>query len=131
MMVYKVSPGKAYVKGYEVEVRSPSLIDVEKPRTTRLLENQAVNFAFGPTVEVNNVSGSPLIGFNTSTVLSLRDQRVGGIATAAPGTEIGLARVDFVMESGSCLPHFGTTCGICLCLMYKRMLTLISISASL
>ena len=102
MMVYKVSPGKAYVKGYEVEVRTPSLIDVQKPRTTRLLENQAVNFAFGPTVEVNNVSGSPLIGFNTSTVLSLRDQRVGGIATAAPGTEIGLARVyDFVLESGS------------------------------
>ena len=29
MMVYKVSPGKAYVKGYEVEVRTPSLIDVQ------------------------------------------------------------------------------------------------------
>ena len=102
LMVYKVSPGKAYVKGYEIEVRSPSLIDVEKPRTTRLLENQAVNFAFGPTFEVNNVNGSPLVGFNTSTVLSLRDQRVGGIATESPGSEIGLARVyDFVLESGS------------------------------
>ena len=102
MMVYKVSPGKAYVKGYEVDVRTPSLIDVEKPRTTRLLENQAVNFAFGPTIEVNNVNGSPLVGFDTSTTLSLRDQRVGGIATVAPGTEIGLARVyDFVLESGS------------------------------
>ena len=102
MMVYKVSPGKAYVKGYGVEVRSPSIIDVEKPRTTRLVENQAVNFAFGPTIEVNNVNGSPVVGFNTSTTLSLRDQRVGGISTAAPGEEIGVARLyDFVLESGS------------------------------
>ena len=52
LMVYKISPGKAYVKGFEVDVRTPSLIDVVKPRTTRLVENQAVNFAFGPTLEV-------------------------------------------------------------------------------
>ena len=102
LMVYKVSPGKAYVKGFEIDVRTPSLIDVVKPRTTRLVENQAVNFAFGPTLEVNNVNGSPIVGFNTSTVLSLRDQRVGSSATTAPGAEIGLARVyDFVLESGS------------------------------
>ena len=102
LMVYKVSPGKAYVKGFEINVRTPSLIDVVKPRTTRLVENQAVNFAFGPTLEVNNVNGSPIVGFNTSTVLSLRDQRVGSSATTAPGAEIGLARVyDFVLESGS------------------------------
>ncbi len=102
LMVYKVSPGKAYVKGFEIDVRTPSLIDVVKPRTTRLVENQAVNFAFGPTLEVNNVNGSPIVGFNTSTILSLRDQRVGSSATTAPGAEIGLARVyDFVLESGS------------------------------
>lgn len=102
LMVYKVSPGKAYVKGFEVSVNTPSFIDIIKPRTTRLVENQSVNFAFGPTLEVNNVYGSPIIGFNTTTVLSLRDQRVGSSATEAPGTEIGLARVyDFALESGS------------------------------
>jgi len=102
LLVYKVSPGKAYVKGYEVDIRSPSLIDVRKPRDTRLLENQAVNFAFGPTIEVNNVSGSPIIGFDTSTTVSLRDQRVGSSSTAAAGAEIGLARIyDFALESGS------------------------------
>jgi hypothetical protein len=102
LMVYKISPGKAYVKGFQVDVRTPSLVDVPKPRTTRLVENQAVNFAFGPTLEVNNVNGSPIVGFDTDTVLSLRDRRVGSSATEAPGTEIGLARVyDFTLESGS------------------------------
>ena len=102
LMVYKISPGKAYVKGFEVNVTAPSLVDVPKPRTTRLVENQAVNFAFGPTLEVNNVNGSPIIGFNTSTVVSLRDQRVGSSLTTAAGEEIGVARVyDFALESGS------------------------------
>ena len=102
LLVYKISPGKAYVRGYEVEITSPTLMDVRKPRDTRFLENQAVNFAFGPTIEVNNVSGSPVIGFNTSTTVSLRDQRVGSSSTAAAGAEIGLARIyDFALESGS------------------------------
>ena len=34
-MVYNLSPGKAYVKGYDIEKISSTLIDVEKPRTTK------------------------------------------------------------------------------------------------
>ena len=41
LMVYKVSPGKAYVKGYEVETLRAENIDVQKPRTTKTLENQS------------------------------------------------------------------------------------------
>ena len=101
LAVYKVSPGKAYVKGYEVEFQSPTFLDVPKPRTTKILENQAVNFTFSPTLTVNNVTGSPLIGFNTTTTLSLRDERVGSNAGIATGQEIGVARIyDFVLEQG-------------------------------
>ena len=102
LMVYKVSPGKAYVKGYEVSILGPSLIDAQKPRTTKLIKNQAVNFGFGPTFEVNNVAGSPTLGFNTTNTLSLRDQRVGVSSFVAAGKEIGRARIyDFSLESGS------------------------------
>ena len=100
--IYKVAPGKAYVKGYEVETISPTLIDFQKPRTTKQIENQAVNFGFGPTLNLNRVTGSATIGINTSLTISLRDQRVGVNSLNAPGQEIGVARVyDFVLESGA------------------------------
>ena len=102
LAIYKVSPGRAYVKGYEVKKRSTTFLDVPKPRTTRLVEGQAVNFGFGPTVTVNRVYGSATIGFNTTNTLSLRDQRVGSDQEAQAGNEIGLARIyDFALESGS------------------------------
>jgi len=101
LAIYRVSPGKAYVKGFEVETRTTTLLDVPKPRTTRLIENQGVNFGFGPTLEVDTVFGSVTIGFNTSNTLSLRDNRVSVNGTAA-GKEIGVARIyDFALESGS------------------------------
>jgi len=102
LMTYKISPGKAYVKGYEVERRSSTLVDVSKPRTTRLVKNQGINFGFGPTFSVNRVYGSPIIGFNTSNTISLRNIRVGVDSTTSPGKEIGQARLyDFSLESGS------------------------------
>ena len=99
---YKLSPGKAYVEGFEVESIVPTFLDFEKPRTTKLLENQSINYVTGPTFTLNRVSGSPIIGIGTDYTVSLRDQRVGAAGTTAAGKEIGLARVyDFALESGS------------------------------
>tara|TARA_R100000482_G_scaffold7169_1_gene2193 strand:- start:4372 stop:11916 length:7545 start_codon:yes stop_codon:yes gene_type:complete len=102
LMVYKVSPGKAYVKGFEVETYGPIFLDAPKARNTVELQNQAVNFNFGKTLVLNRSHGSPSIGINTSYVVSLRDSRVGVDSTSAAGTEIGVARVyDFALEGGS------------------------------
>ena len=99
---YKFSPGKAYIQGYEVETVSPTYIDFQKPRTTKTLENQSINYVTGPTFTMNRVSGSPVIGIGTNYTVSLRDSRIGAAATTAAGKEIGLARVyDFALESGS------------------------------
>jgi len=99
---YRLSPGKAYIKGYECETITPSYLDFEKPRTTKNLENQSINYVTGPTFTLNRVSGAPQIGVGTNYTVSLRDQRVGAAATTAAGKEIGLARVyDFALESGS------------------------------
>ena len=77
-------------------------MDFQKPRTTKTLENQSINYTTGPTYALNRVSGSPSIGIATSYTVSLRDNRIGGTKTAAAGKEIGLARVyDFALESGS------------------------------
>lgn len=102
LMVYKISPGKAYIRGYEVETLAPAFLDVPKTRTTRTLENQSVNFNFGASLTVNNVHGSPSLGINTSSTISLRSARVGVNSTSPSGKEIGIARVyDFALESGS------------------------------
>lgn len=102
LMVYKIGAGKAYVRGYPVETLAPTFLDAPKARTTRNLKNQAVSFGFGPTFTVNNVSGSPTIGFDNTNTLSLRSQRVGSARTDLAGNEIGVARVyDFSLESGS------------------------------
>jgi len=102
LAVYQISPGKAFVRGYEIETISPTFLDVPKPRTTKTLENQAINYNTGPTLILNRVYGSPVIGIGNTYVLSLRNERVGIASTTAPGKEIGLARVyDFRLESGS------------------------------
>ena len=37
LALYKISPGKAYVKGYEIETLNATISDVDKPRTTRTI----------------------------------------------------------------------------------------------
>ena len=97
----KVAPGKAYVKGFEIETINATYLDLQKPRSTKTIENQNIAYNTGPTFKVNRVYRSPSVGFGTY-IVSLRDQRVGSDQESAPGTEVGLARVyDFRLESGS------------------------------
>ena len=53
----KISPGKAYVKGYDIEKISSTIIDVDKPRDTEDIKNVTVPFEMGNILRVNNVSG--------------------------------------------------------------------------
>ena len=100
--LYQISPGRAFVKGYDIETISSTYLDFEKPRTTATLEDQGINYNTGATLKLNNAYGSPQIGIGNTYVLSLRDERVGTAATLPAGKEIGLARVyDFDLESGS------------------------------
>ena len=102
LVIYQVSSGKAVIRGYDVETISTTFLDVQKPRTVKTLENQSINYNTGPTLSLNNVYGTPVIGIGNTYILSLRDQRVGTSQITAPGKEIGVARVyDFRLESGS------------------------------
>ncbi len=100
--LYQISPGRAFVKGYDIETISSTYLDFQKPRTTLSLDDQGINYNTGATLKLNNAYGSPQIGIGNTYVLSLRDTRVGSAATLPAGKEIGLARVyDFDLESGS------------------------------
>ncbi len=102
LMLYKVSPGKAFVRGYEIETVNPTFLDAPKTRTVNSIENQQIIYNTGPTVKLNNVYGSPTIGIGNTYTVSLRDQRVGINSRTVAGNEIGVARVyDMALESGS------------------------------
>ena len=102
LALYQISPGKAFVKGYEIETITSTNGDCPKPRETKTIENEAVFYNTGSTLRLNRTFGTPLVGIGNTYVLSLRDSRVGSAQTTPAGNEIGLARVyDFKLESGS------------------------------
>jgi hypothetical protein len=59
LMGIKVSPGKAYVRGYDVDKISTTIIDVEKPRDTEIVPLVNIPFEMGNILRVNSVFGSP------------------------------------------------------------------------
>ena len=102
LIVYKLSPGKAFVRGYQIETISQTFLDVPKPRTTKTLENQSIPYNTGSTLKLNRVYGNPQVGFGNTYYVSLRDSRVATSQISEPGKEIGVARVyDFKLASSS------------------------------
>ena len=102
LAIYQISPGRAFVKGYDVETTAPTFLDVPKPRTTKTLKSQQINYKTGETLKLNRVYGSPSIGIGNTYILSLRNSRVGLSSEQPAGKEIGLARVyDFKLNSGT------------------------------
>ena len=103
LALYKFSPGRAFVRGYDIDVASATFIDVPKPRTTKTIDDQSIIYNTGPTLRVNRTLRAPDVGIGNTYVVSLRDERIGVTSdTSAPGTEIGVARVyDYRLESGS------------------------------
>ena len=70
LAAYQISAGKAYVQGYEVNIRSGVVLDIDKPRTTKEFKQQAVEYSTGSTLRLNNVYGAPKIGLSTSYTIS-------------------------------------------------------------
>ena len=98
LLAVKISPGKAYVKGYKLERLSTTFLDVPKPRTTREVLNEGVSYSTGDPLLVNNVFGSPSLGIGTTATVSLMSRRKG----ASGSSEIGVARLyDFKSLSDS------------------------------
>ena len=101
LMNIRIGPGKAYVKGYEVKTHGSRHIDVNKPRTTRLVESSAVPFEAGNKLRLNNVLNGAQIKISAvnSDYVSLQKERLGSTRTSAL-TEIGRARIyDFKLQN--------------------------------
>ena len=97
LLCYKVSPGKAFVHGWEVNRNGTTILDVTKPRDKQVLSSANVPFSVGNLLRVNNVAGTPFIGINNNAnVVELHHFRKSAWnPTGAPAgsTIIGRARV--------------------------------------
>ncbi|OUW88716.1 MAG: hypothetical protein CBD74_00190 [Saprospirales bacterium TMED214] len=102
LALLKISSGKAYVNGYEVETTNSTFIDVDKPRTTNTVLGESIQYNTGSTFKLNRVTRCPKVGVGNTYVVSLRDSLVGADQNVAAGNEIGLARIyDLSLNSGN------------------------------
>lgn len=93
LMCYKVSSGKAYVRGYDIDLQSSTILDVEKPRDVKTIDTSLVPFEMGNLLRINNVSGTPFVGINTSgNTVDFYNQRKTSTSSGT-GTLIGKGRV--------------------------------------
>ena len=93
LMCVKLSPGKAYVRGFDVSLSGTTVLDVEKPRDTKTIKSSSIPFKMGSLLKVNNVAGTPWIniGGSTANTIGLYNQRK--VSNTNNGIKIGDARV--------------------------------------
>ena len=92
LLCYKVSPGTAYVRGYDIDLPSSTILDIEKPRDIQTVNTALVPFEMGNLLRINNVVGTPFVGINTSgNTVKLFNQRKGAVGSGT--TLVGEARV--------------------------------------
>ena len=94
LMCVKLSPGRAYVKGFDVDITGSTVLDIDKPRDINTVNTSSIPFEMGSLLRVNNVQGTPniSIGGGSTNTISLQGDRRGPLNTAS-GTQVGEARV--------------------------------------
>lgn len=90
-----LSPGKAYVFGYETEIPYETVLEVPRAQTTRPVTNYDLNLNYGNYVYANNVQG--LFDVSTAQLFDLHCVRSSDVdhtsSTTYNRTKIGTARV--------------------------------------
>jgi hypothetical protein len=91
----KLSTGKAYVRGYEIETVSPTNLTLERARQTDSVQNYDIATNYGNYVTVANLRGT--FDISTMQLLDLHNVSVSSIDTTSSNTynstKIGTIRV--------------------------------------
>jgi len=112
-MCVKVSPGKAYVRGFDIDLNGSTVLDVDKPRDTKTIDSALISFNMGSLLKVNNVYGVPYINVGNSVgggsnIIELYNRRRNTSTTnAGTGYKIGEARIYWYGVSDA--PYSGAT----------------------
>src|SRR5210317_809432 len=82
-----MGPGKAYVKGYEIETLGTNFIDVNKARSFDTQNNFTTKFDVGNYVNVTNIFGVPEVGFVSAASEAFKKVNLYDTLNGTPGTE--------------------------------------------
>lgn len=96
LLCVKITPGRAYVRGFDIDTTGVTILDLDKPRDTQTISSASVPFEMGNLIQINNIQGTPLIGINTgNNIINLHNRRKAASITTGvgTGTTIGQARV--------------------------------------
>tara|TARA_A100001201_G_scaffold143369_1_gene144725 strand:- start:1282 stop:8805 length:7524 start_codon:yes stop_codon:yes gene_type:complete len=83
-----LSPGKAYVNGYDIDKTISTVVDVDKPRSVQTQSGVSVPFTMGNILRVNNVYSSP----KQREAISFYSRRRPASGTSPAGLKIGEGR---------------------------------------
>ena len=96
LLALKVSTGKAYMRGYEIEKHSPTILDVAKARDFETVNAGVTTAQLGNFVNVSNIFGSPDISVISGESTQFKQIDLYDNATStrgsSSGTHIGVAR---------------------------------------
>ena len=97
LLALQISSGKAYVKGFEIEKISPTVIDLAKSRQFSTVNASSTAFDVGNFVTVTNMFGTPDVSFVSGESTPFKQLSLYDTAIVTPGsavgTKIGVARV--------------------------------------
>jgi len=89
-----LSPGKAYVKGYEIETTSQKFLTIEKAREFDTIQNSTTRLSVGNFVEVTNVHGSPDLGTVSGETEAFKELQLFKDKVSVRGTQPATENVD-------------------------------------
>ena len=105
LLTLAITPGKAYVKGYEIEKIATTYKDITKPRDAQTVNAGISVFETGNFVKVTNVYGTPDITSISGETTPYNTLELYGLETATRGSasanQVGIARARTMQyESG-------------------------------
>src|SRR5210317_2080448 len=100
-----LSPGKAYVKGYEIETIGTSFVDVNKARDFDTQNAFQTNFDVGNYINVTNIYGTPDVGpvsgeTDAFKKVDLFDTATSSRSTGNTGTDSGINTIGRAKSKG-------------------------------
>ena len=82
-----LAPGKAYVKGYEIEKIGTNYVEIDKARNYDTENNFRTRFDVQNYVNVTNVYGTPDVGYVSGDTEAFKNVNLFDTATAVRGTQ--------------------------------------------
>jgi hypothetical protein len=97
-----LSPGKAYVYGYEFETNSPTVLTVDKPRNTSFVNNKRLSAEYGNFVHTTqHFNTFPINTLETVDIHCVPRQNIGNTSGVIANTKIGTSRISSIEFNAS------------------------------